>query len=145
MKPLSVTFIALNRMPKSMSKIQMGSHASLLLILHHNSGFNRTTALNGRCQSRYITRLQRTDLSHQPVKKSGVTNQAVLNDLSQSCGIFSIRQSGQGVEIDDDVFGLMKSADQVFAHGVVNPRFTAYRRIHLSQQGRRYLNKVRAT
>ena len=79
------------------------------------------------------------------MKKRRVTNQSVLNDLSQSCGIFSIRQSGQGVEIDDDVFGLMKSADQIFAHGVVNPRFTTHRRINLGQQGRRYLNKVSAT
>ena len=49
--------------------------------------------------------------------------------------------AAQGIEINDDQFGLIKRADHIFTTRMVHSGFSADTAVHLGEQGGWYLNK----
>ena len=67
-----------------------------------------------------------------------------LDDLGRSAGHLSLIERGQQLLIYDHAPGLMKGADDVLDPAQVDGRLAADGRVHLRQQGRRYIIKIYA-
>ena len=91
------------------------------------------------------TLFQILNVGFQPNKKVIVINDAIFDYLGQPCCVLSIRQSFQYRRVRQHRFGLIKRADHVFACRMIDRGFTPNRRIHLSQQCGRHLNKIHTT
>ena len=87
---------------------------------------------------------ERLDVGFNPIKERHVGNGAVLDDFGQARTQFACRQSLQHCQITDHTLRLVKRANHVFAHGVVDGCFATHRRINLCQQGGWHLHEGHA-
>ena len=73
-------------------------------------------------------------------KRSGVRDDAVLDDLREALVELTRGQCPKGVDISHDQDGLMKCADEILAEGSVDRRLAADGTIHLREQRGRNLH-----
>ena len=141
MQPLAVAHARLNGMAKGMPKIQNGAQSRLALVLPHHQRFDLAAALHRVRQCLRLASHQRADVGLNPVQKHHVRDGPVFDDLGQTRAELALRQRLERVQVTNDALRLVKRANHVFPQRVVDGGFTAYRRIHLRQQGGGHLHK----
>ena len=92
-----------------------------------------------------ITSFQGVHVGVNPIKKCHVSDRAVFDNFGQSSTEFAIWQSFQNTQIAHYPLRLVKRANHVLAHGVIDGRFAAHGRIDLRQQRCGHLNKGHAS
>ena len=125
MQPLAVALDTLNGMTKSMAKVEVRTHAAFPLILRDNGRFDAATALNGISEGVAIARFKFPNMTDQPFEKLGVSNQAILNDLSQPLLRTLSLEAFARCPNRSAPGRLMKRADKILAHGMVHTRLAA--------------------
>ena len=75
------------------------------------------------------------------VHQVGVKDKAVLDGFSPTLGQLPLAQGGQGLHISQHRFGLVKSADEVFALGQVDGYFAANRGVDHRRHTGRHLDE----
>ncbi len=80
----------------------------------------------------------------EPVKKSAVVDEPVLDHLGQARAQFARREGCQRTEVRNHGTGLMKRPDQVLAARVIHAGLAADGGIDLRQQRRRHLHEIDA-
>ena len=144
MQPLAITQTGLDGMAKGVAEIQNGAQAVVALVLRHHPGLDLATAFDGVGQRTGVARHQGTDVGLNPVQKRQVGNRAVFDDFGQPGADFALCQGVNGVQIAHHQQRLVKRADHVLAHWVVDGGFAADRRVHLRQQRGGHLHKGHA-
>jgi hypothetical protein len=145
MKPTAIALHALNGMTKGVAKIKMSAHPGLALVRRDDSCFELTAALNRHSHCAHIALLEGVALVNQPAKKRAISDQAIFHDFGKTCGVFTLWQGQQRIQVNQYTRWLMESADEILAPGVVHTGFASDRRINLREQGRGHLQKIGAT
>jgi hypothetical protein len=108
---------------------------------------NYTLYITANIQNGFdITRdSQAGGMSCQVVKKGGVGNAAIFDDLRHAVGKGLVIQGVQRVRVHEHQLGLPKGPSQIFAVVQVHRHLAAHRGIHLGEQGRGNLDEVHPT
>ncbi len=144
-QPFSVAQPGFNGMSECMTEIEKGSNTFLALICCNY----RSLVLAGdpdsvrKCIG--VTSNKLVHIAFKPLKKYPVSDQAVLDDFSETCSKLAFGQCFKRIGICDDYARLIKRTDHVLAERVIDRGFAAYRRINLCQQSRRNLDERCAT
>ena len=132
MQPRTIAQCRFDGVAERVAEIQQGAPAvGLKLVSGHHLRLDLTGAANRLRERSGITLVQRLDIGFQPVKKIPVQRNTILDDFGQPGAVFTQRQRGQRVGVDDHQFGLIKRANHVFAERMVDGGLAADRGINL--------------
>ncbi len=127
--------LLLDRMCNRMFEVQNAAQTALALVPANDISLDLTgTRDHMRCGRRRERKHVRTILL-EPRKELAVADDAVLDDLAESRGYLTLRQSSEQVEIRKDRIGLVERPDEILAERMVDGNFAANARVDLCKNG----------
>jgi hypothetical protein len=131
-------------MAESMTEVQQRTVTLLALITSDDLGLYLARPMDYMRKGRRIASKQPVHMRFEPREKSSVADQPVFDDLSEPGTQLTRRQARQRARVCQNQDRLVERADEILAARVVHSCFATHRRIHLREEGRRYLHERNA-